>query len=49
MDESGKPFWMKFFKADYLEEGTAAASLNKLKQDTIKGPGMTKAADTVEK
>jgi hypothetical protein len=20
LDENGKPFWMKFFKADYLED-----------------------------
>ncbi len=27
LDENGKPFWMKFFKADYLEEESEAQEI----------------------
>ena len=31
LDEEGKPFWMKFFKKDYLEETTEPRALKAAK------------------
>ena len=47
LDEQGNPFWMKFFKADYLAETEPAKTVGKGGKDVTKFAN--KVADTLEK